>query len=385
MAHQLKQKLNQELDQGDRAELVRRLFEQLQQPLPYRSFGLGVGEYLAAQDLLQNDRWSELSNLETALRLLWCHSLEERVAFDGLWTETLETFGQYREPPPSLPDDSTPEPREPEPLSEPDLPDLDPLPDSEPIPADPLPDRSVPLETLPVRAPLHFTRRDHLNLPDLNRYTPLSCRAMSYHWRYLRMPLATGIQDVLDLNATVAQVAEQGFFLAPVYRRRLENATKLVLFLDQQGSMVPFHSLTRDLAETLTIAGALQESHITIVYFQNIPQAEVYTDPYLTQPQALESVLESLESETGIIVVSDAGAARGQRSLPRIQSTSLFLRKLRHKTSRIIWLNPMPENRWRGSSAEMIAAQTSMYSLDTDSFSQAIDTLRRGHYFTGSH
>ena len=384
MAHQLNPRLEQRLEQPDRSELVRRFFERLQQPLPYRSFGLGVGEYLAAQDLLQNDRWSgTLSNLKTALRLLWCHSLEERASFDGLWTETLETFKDYQEPPPDRSDDSTPEPREP--LNEPDPPDFNPPVDEQSLPAEPPPDRPLPLEPLPVRAPLHFTRRDHLNLPDLNRYTPLSRRAMSYHWRYLRMPMATGIQDVLDLEATVAQVAEQGFFLAPVYRRRLQNGAKLVLFLDQQGSMVPFHRLTRDLVETLTIGGALQESHITIVYFQNIPHAEVYTDPYLTQPQALESVLDNLDSETSIIVVSDAGAARGHRSLPRIQSTSLFLRHLYHKTSRIIWLNPMPHDRWRGSSAEMIADRTSMYALDADSFSQAIDTLRHSHSVTGSH
>ncbi len=60
---------------------------------------------------------------------------------------------------------------------------------------------------------------------------------MSYGWRYLRRLAATGIADVLDMEATVEQAARQGFFLAPVYRRPSGNQARLLLLIDRGGSI----------------------------------------------------------------------------------------------------------------------------------------------------
>ncbi|GAK50630.1 hypothetical protein U14_01863 [Candidatus Moduliflexus flocculans] len=48
--------------------------------------------------------------------------------------------------------------------------------------------------------------------------------------------------------------------------------------------------------------------------------------------------------------------------------------KCLHKpTRRIAWLNPMPEERWRGSSAQMIAGIVTMRSPHWNGFSQVIN------------
>ena len=75
-------------------------------------------------------------------------------------------------------------------------------------------------------------------------------------------------------------------------------------------------------------------------------------------------------------VVSDGGAARGYRRLERIRATTGFLLKLRRATNLIAWLNPMPRDRWEGSSADIMANIIPMFQMDDDGLSNAIDVVR---------
>lgn len=358
------------------------LFESLRQ----RSFALGMEEYMAARFLLEQwnqGNWSpHWPDLGTALQLLWCKNLSERATFHLLWQEVSPQIATPSPPTSAFPasdlaldleqDDraGAESPTQAFPPPEPDPPPADPQPNDSPSTAS----LEVPLETLPVRAPYRLTLLE--DLPDLTRYTPLTARAMAYGWRYLRRPVATGPIDVLDLEATVEQSVRQGFYLAPVYRRRYQNAAQLLLLIDQRGSMVPFHALTRDLVETVTTSGALQESQVEIFYFQNSPLLGLYADRDFTTPYAFAQVLETLSVNVSVLIVSDAGAARGQRHLTRIEQTILFLVQILQETPKVAWLNPMPEYRWSGSSAEMVALHVPMYPLSETGFSQAIDTVR---------
>jgi uncharacterized protein with von Willebrand factor type A (vWA) domain len=181
---------------------------------------------------------------------------------------------------------------------------------------------------------------------------------------------------VLDVDATIEQATRQGFYLAPVYRRQERNNAHLLLLLDQNGSMNPFHRFTRDLVETALYESSLQPEKVDIFYFHNVPAASVYKDLYLTEPVALQTVLSTCDNQTSILIVSDAGAARGYRELKRIRATTSFLFKLKQYSSLIAWLNPMPEERWIGSSAEIIANLVPMYQMDNNGLSNAIDIVR---------
>ena len=92
----------------------------------------------------------------------------------------------------------------------------------------------------------------------------------------VRWPTAPA--DVLDLNATVEKAAREGFFLAPVYRRRVRNQAHLLLLVDQDGSMVPFHRFTRELVETASEESALGQ--VDVFYFHNFFVETVYADPF---------------------------------------------------------------------------------------------------------
>jgi uncharacterized protein with von Willebrand factor type A (vWA) domain len=197
---------------------------------------------------------------------------------------------------------------------------------------------------------------------------------MSYTWRYLRRMIPGGPEDVPDIQATVERAARQGFYLTSVFRRRLRNHARLAILLDQGGSMVPFHRFTRDVAET-----AVRESTLTqveVYYFHNIVVDELYLDPYLTEKVSLDAVTAGWDAETSVLIVSDGGAARGFRRLPRMRATAELLARLRQHTTLMAWLNPMPSARWPDTSAAGISYLVRMFQMDPDGFSGAIDVMR---------
>ena len=153
-------------------------------------------------------------------------------------------------------------------------------------------------------------------------------------------------EDVLDLQATVEKAAREGFFVAPVYQRSIRNRAHLLLLVDQDGSMVPFHRFTRELVETASEESTLGQ--VNVFYFHNFFVDTVYTDPFLNDRAAVSEMLARCDEETSVLIVSDAGAARGSRQLERIGATTKLLGQLKLRTRLLAWLNPMPQERWEG-------------------------------------
>ncbi|NJL48393.1 MAG: VWA containing CoxE family protein [Leptolyngbyaceae cyanobacterium SM2_5_2] len=226
----------------------------------------------------------------------------------------------------------------------------------------------------PVRAP--FTPAEIDNPSELQSYWPVSRRFLSYSWRSLRRTITEGPADMIDIGATVQQTAQQGFYLKPVLCQREVNRAQLLLLIDQNGSMMPLHQFTREVVETALYESGLPDGQVSACYFQNVPADYVYRDIFLTQPVELEAMLAACDSNTSVLVVSDAGAARGYRRLERIRATVRFLTQLRRTTQLCAWLNPIPIDRWQGNSAEMIANLVPMFQMDNDGLSNAIDVIR---------
>jgi uncharacterized protein len=330
-------------------------------------FQLGVGELLAARQAIEEGFGENAEALAETLKILWCHSPSEQSQFDPIWKSILvsSTSKQPEKTPQKEPKPETQQERveETQELSSP--PPQETVTEIKPEPE---------LASLPIRVP--FTPVETENTSTLQAYYPISRRSMIYNWRYLRRPVADGPLNVLDVDATIKKATHQGFYLAPVYRRQERNNAHLLLLLDQNGSMTPFHRFIRDLVETALYESSLQPEKVNVFYFHNVPAASVYKDLYLTEPIALQTVLASCDNETSVLIVSDAGAARGYRKLERIRAATSFLFKLKQYTSLIAWLNPMPEERWIGSSAEIIANLVPMYEMDNNGLSNAIDIVR---------
>lgn len=362
------------MTQFDSSQTIQDAFRRLRRS----GFELGVSELLAALKLV-DDGFEGVENpavLKGILNVLWCSSFVEQSKLEAIWdtvlvfTETEDKVDPVINEYDDYSFDDLPKPLEPPPSTKPESNVPEPAP------------TQIGLGTLPLKAP--FVPLE-LNEPHLgfNAYSPVSRRDMVYMWRYLRRPLANGPLDVLDVPATVAQYARQGFYLSPVYRRRLINHAHLMLFVDQGGSMMPFHRITRELVETAVHASDITRTDV--YYFQNVPGEYVYTDSKRTQAISLNHALASCYNDTSVMIISDAGAARGYRNRERNRQTTRFLNTIKRHTSLVAWLNPMPKKRWLGSSAQIIARKTQMFQLDRTNFDYAIDMVRGQIVMEQSH
>jgi len=332
-------------------------------------FQLGVGEYMVALKSIEGGFGDEPDALAETLKLLWCHSLREESHFESIWPSIQAQVSARKRRKPPFPNSKQPPVQAQEPTQTVQDPDLAP-----PLENLPTQRSNAELASLPIQAPYILTGDEEWSTPQA--YYPISRRSMVYNWRYLRRPKADGPLNVLDVEATIQQVTRQGFYLSPVYVRQERNQARLLLFLDQNGSMTPFHHFTRDLAETAQQESSLKPENVEVFYFQNVPTGNVHTDPYLTESTPLSLVLSRCDNETSVLIVSDAGAARGYRTQERVRGTARFLYQLKRYTNLIAWLNPMSAKRWVGSSAEIVANSVPMFQMDNDGLSNAIDVMR---------
>jgi uncharacterized protein with von Willebrand factor type A (vWA) domain len=211
----------------------------------------------------------------------------------------------------------------------------------------------------------------------VDEYLPVTPRQIKQSWRFLRRRVREGSLAELDVEGTVEKICQQGVLLEPVMMPSYKNRAELVLLVDQGGSMVPFHHLSRQLIDKAQQGGNLTK--IGVYYFYNYPEKYLYTDPNRLKYQLVTSILESIDSRTGVLIVSDAGAARGNLNEVRVEYTVKFLKQLEQSVRYYAWLNPMPNDSWQDTTAGKIARFVPMFEMSCEGLNAAINTLR-GRY-----
>jgi len=234
---------------------------------------------------------------------------------------------------------------------------------------------------------------------------PLAAREVAQAWRHLRRPVRSGPATELDVAATIATRARRGVATPPVVVPRRRNAVRLLMLLDRNGSMSPFHGYVDYVVAAIRDAGRVDD--VRTLYFHDLPAARasralleraqfhadvdhllgqiaalrggrVYADPGLTRPVALDEMLALITPATAVLVISDAGAARAELDIARLVDTVALLKAARADgvASGVAWLNPVPPGRWAGTTAEAIARHVPMYPFTRRGLDQAVDALR---------
>ncbi|MEU4220333.1 VWA domain-containing protein [Actinoplanes sp. NPDC026623] len=234
---------------------------------------------------------------------------------------------------------------------------------------------------------------------------PLTARQIAQAWRGLRRPRRGGPATELDVAGTLNRYALTGVPTPPVLVQRRRNSARLLLLIDRQGSMTPFHHYVDHCLRAVVSSARLDA--ITIAYFHNtagysadkrliatmadpfdpsvdpilpgiaaLAEGRLYDDDALTRPRWLSSVLGSLHAETGVVVISDAGAARGRLITERLVDTVALLKAAKREGRLLAWLNPMPSRSWHGTTAGQLARHVPMYGLTREGMYRAVDALR---------
>ena len=208
----------------------------------------------------------------------------------------------------------------------------------------------------------------------LHPHTLVSLREMAVLWRRYRRSTRRGPRRELDLAATIRERCRRGVLAQPLCRPRRANSVRLLVLADASASMDPWRPFLATLADSLRL-GRLASAELR--YFSNLPRRQLFADVDLSDPQPHDDVLRR-HAGAGLLVVSDAGSARGYLNRRRALQTAAFLAEAASLFSAIVWLNPMPRTRWAGTTAALVAAgsNVSMLPLDAAHLLRAVDILR---------
>jgi len=330
------------------------------QRLRRQGVALGVDDYLVAVEAFL----AELDNIDDfpgLCRLLWAKSREDQQLFDQAMKELVPDIPNY-----------SPKART-TPQSQNQLPKTD----TPRLPQPPKTEKLTPETQLKLRSPSvqPFPRQtEPVALPQsyqLIPRLPINRRDLAGVWRQLHRPQRGGVPE-LDLDATIHSICRTGLLLKPVLQPRRCNRAELLVLVDYQSSMTPFASLITAVIEGIKRGGLLPRT--SFYYFHDCPEKFVYVHPHLTQVP-LETVLDTAQGNS-VLIISDAGSARGYYEKRRVAQTKAFIQNLSNYTYLYTWLNPMPKNRWVATSAADIAQMIPMFPLDREGLNDAVKILR---------
>lgn len=371
------------------------LFHQLRR----RNFALGPDDLVALYDLLREGHaWTSRIALRGLCRALWAKSYDEQVVLDALFEQIVQDRWHVApaaaERVATAPgaaavhdgSDGEPAALAPAAAADADAPEVMDVPGRLP----PVQLSEALLSTAPlILVPQH----------------PVSFRAAAQAWRRLRRPVRFGPAVELDLEGTIARRATTGVAAPPVLRPRRRNTARVMLLVDRGGSMAPFADsvagVTRAILQFAQLAGS------SCYYFHDVPAEDtndaalealprdtlfpavdsvlaqlrparhgwLHRDPALLEPEPLEPVLRTCAAHA-VIIVSDAGAARGRYDAIRVLDSLALARAVRQSGGSCVWINPLPPARWRSTTAGEIARHLAMFPLDRDGMYQAVNHLR---------
>jgi uncharacterized protein with von Willebrand factor type A (vWA) domain len=184
---------------------------------------------------------------------------------------------------------------------------------------------------------------------------PIDLYDVQCNWRSLRKFGRWGREEDLDLEATIRRIEQEGFFSDVVLRPVRTKGAELILLVDDSNVMIPFRPALQPFVQ------AIAEQRITPA---QLYQFTVYPDDFLynwsrpSQAIPLGNLLSRWHRDRTIVLIwSDAGAASSSSSQEYIEGMTQFLVRLTPCIRQLVWINPLPLDRWHNTTAQAIATQ----------------------------
>jgi uncharacterized protein with von Willebrand factor type A (vWA) domain len=227
-----------------------------------------------------------------------------------------------------------------------------------------------------------WDKREFRNLDDTDE---LGTRNIKLALRRLRQFAREGAELELDLPDTVRSTAHNAGWLDLKMVPERHNAVKLLLFLDVGGSMDDHVRV----CEELFSAARGEFKHLEYFYFHNCLYDTVWKDSrrrHVEQIDVME-ILRTYDAGHKVVMVGDASMSPyeiekegGSVERWNDEAGETWLRRLLDAYPKTVWLNPVPEKYWGGTtSIGMIRRlmEERMFPLTLDGIDRGMRELTR--------
>ncbi|MEN0046171.1 MAG: hypothetical protein AAF806_03820 [Bacteroidota bacterium] len=353
-------------------------------------FFMGIAEYYGLLDALHlgygidtsNGAWNRTELLEVC-RLLWLKPNQSKYLFESTFNEFFQESTSKKKTEDSVQKE---EPKKAD-MPRENTDSADRKTDDEPM--NEIEEQDLPL----VKFVIGSSEGDSINLEEkavkpsrkfifTDYYFDLSKREMQQSCRFLPNTQDSLSSNEIDIMATVQQFARNGRLTEPVFKTQRRIANEVLLLTDNGGSMIAFERLSDTFRLALENAFKTNirqnKAKVKTYYFYNLPEKHCYLNKSHTEHKKTANILAASNPKySDVIIISDASAARGGNSDGRFKATLRFLLQLQKVSKQIVWLNPLPNDRWEMTTAARIARIVPMFSLNEQSnLQKAINVLK---------
>ncbi len=184
----------------------------------------------------------------------------------------------------------------------------------------------------------------------------------------------------LDVAATVEKIGREGRFSAEVMRPFSPKKVNLLLLVDDSNGMRPFMPVVEPFVQMIMQLGQGQSP---IYRFNQYPGDYLYPWQRPLWAVPLVEVAKTWSKQrTMVVIISDAGAISPIYQQEQVSGVGFFLARLLPAVREVLWVNPLPPERWPGTAAEPIEAALAgrMISLEAANWQR----LTRTKQFTAN-
>jgi hypothetical protein len=201
--------------------------------------------------------------------------------------------------------------------------------------------------------------------------------------RRLRRFAREGAADQLDLPGTIGATAKNAGYLDLKMVPERHNAVKVLLCLDIGGSMDDHVKL----CEELFSATRAEFKHLQHFYFHNCPYDTMWKDARFQAEGRMPvfDILHTFDQTWKLIFVGDASMSPYELIQPggaidswNAEPGQVWLRRLMANYPHAVWLNPVPEKYWGGTTTIGLVSQLMegrMFPLTLEGLDRAMHRL----------
>ena len=213
----------------------------------------------------------------------------------------------------------------------------------------------------------------------------LGTRGLKISLRRLRKLARQGAEDEFDIDNTISKTAKNGGLLDIIMRPERRNTVKVLLMLDNGGSMDAHFKV----CEELFSAARSEFKHLEVYYFHNFIYDGVWKEHNRRMNERIDTfdILHKYTHDYKVIFVGDATMAPyeithagGSVEHWNEEAGAIWMQRMLDTFEKVIWINPTPQDTWEYSTSVSLIqklVEDRMYPLTIAGIEEGMNVLSK--------